>query len=112
MSFSGVVVFLSVGRINDSVEGFGMESESVQTLDHNELTKPKSIPANGQITIGFTPLVGLFRQNKYIPIRYCPVQLELEVVGRAVDALFGNSVVAGDTDKGEDFVLQDVQLKM
>jgi len=98
-------------RINDFVEGFGMDSEAVQTLDHNELTKPKSIPANGQITIGFTPLVGLFRQNKYLPIRYSPIQIELEVVNRAVDALFGGSLVVGDTDKSEDFSLQDVQLK-
>ena len=98
-------------RINDFVEGFGMDSEAVQTLDHNELTKPKSIIPNGQITIGFTPLVGLFRQNKYLPIRYSPIQIELEVVNRAVDALFGGSLVVGDTDKSEDFSLQDVQLK-
>ena len=96
-------------RINDFIEGFGIDREAVQTLDHNELTKPRAVPANGQITIGFTLHLGLLRQNKYLPIRYCPIQIELEVVSRAVDALFCGSLVVGDTDKSDDFGLQDVQ---
>ena len=67
-------------RINDFVESFGMDSELSQTVDHNELTKAKAIAAYGLITVGFTPLVGLFHQNKYLPIRYCPIQIELELV--------------------------------
>ena len=50
-------------RINDYVEGFGMSSETSQTIDHNELIEANSIPIGGSMTIGFTPLVCLFHQN-------------------------------------------------
>ena len=46
---------------------------------------------------------GLLSQEKYLPIRYCPVQVELEVVGRA-DEAFGGASPA--------FTLCDVQLKV
>ena len=38
-------------RINDFIEGFGLDSEAVQTLDHNELTKPRGVPADVKLQL-------------------------------------------------------------
>ena len=51
----------------------------------------------------FTPMSGLLSQEKCLPIRYCPLQLELEIVGRANEASDGTSPV---------FTLTDVQFKV
>jgi len=68
----------------------------------------------------FTPFVGLFRQEKFIPVRYAPIQLEFEVVNAATDAVYGNQALIeaylGENaipqiDSSQTFVIQDVQLK-
>jgi hypothetical protein len=33
-------------------------------------------------TVMFKPLCGLFQQSKYIPLRYCPIEFELELAGQ------------------------------
>ena len=35
----------------------------------------------------FKPLFGLFNQEKLIPLRYCPIQIELELVNNMLDAV-------------------------
>eukprot|EP00972_Heterocapsa_arctica_P083928 12365887-Heterocapsa_arctica.AAC.1 len=35
----------------------------------------------------FKPLVGLFNQDKLLPIRHMPIQIELELVSNRVDCL-------------------------
>ena len=54
----------------------------------------------------FTPMSGLLSQEKYLPIRYCPVQVELEFAN-ANDAF-----APGGTLTNADFELSDVQLKV
>jgi len=98
-------------RINDNIEGFGSSSEATQTLDRTDITKANMVAANGQMPGSFTPLVGLFHQNKYLPIRYCPIQLELELVNTVTDAVWGSIVAPPEADGSSTFIIQDVQLK-
>ena len=35
----------------------------------------------------FTPLFGLLNQDKLLPLRYCPIQIELELVNNGADAV-------------------------
>ena len=53
--------------------------------------------------VRFTPMSGLLSQEKYWPIRYCPLQVELEAVSRADEAF---------EEAGAAFTLSDVKLKV
>ena len=74
-------------RDNDAIEGFGAKVALAQ---------------NKTRTICFTPMSGLLNQDKYLPIRYAPRQLEFEVVSSATDAFTGTTVA---------FKINNVQLK-
>ena len=70
-------------RLNEGCEGFGY------TDDAEGLTNPGALPGiwggNGTITfsknqtVSFKSLCGIFQQTKYIPLRYCPIEIELEL---------------------------------
>ena len=78
-------------RQNDAIEGFGGEA----------------LGRGAKRTVCFTPMSGLFGQNqKFLPIRYAPIQIELELVSNAADVLF----VAG-LHLSTSFKLENVQLK-
>ena len=51
--------------------------------------------------LGFKLLSGLLNQGKYLPIRYCPLEIELELVNAVGDAQHGST----------DWTISDVQLK-
>ena len=77
-------------RQNDAIEGFGGD-----TLDK---TKTR--------TVCFTPMSGLLSQDKYLPIRYAPIQIELELVSNGADV-----VNASGGNLSTSFKLENVQLK-
>ncbi len=79
-------------RANDDIEGFGIGD---------------TLAKDASRTVCFTPMSGLLSQDKYLPIRYAPLQLELEVVSSGADVV--NKAVA--TNQSESFQLTDVQLK-
>ena len=70
-------------RLNEECEGFGY------TDDAEGLKNPETLPGIGggtgtiiyskRLTVMFKPLCGLFQQAKYIPLRYCPIEIELEL---------------------------------
>ena len=84
-------------RLNDAIEGFGATD------------RPSTIPATKTQTACFTPLSGLLSQDKFLQIRYCPIQLEFELVGLASDAVQGVDSTTGYTS--ELFLIDNVQLK-
>lgn len=99
-------------RINDAIEGFGIIESNNWTFGAPD--KPSPLAATKTQTIAFTPMAGLFRQEKYLPIRYCPIQIELEIVGNAADALDDTQVAASGSDpaKGStSFSISNVQMK-
>jgi hypothetical protein len=95
-------------RLNDFVEGFGVNSAQSLTLDHSKLEQSATLAANGgAATVAFTPFVGLLRQDKYLPIRDAPIQFEFELINDAKEAVYGT----GATEASENFTISDVQLK-
>ena len=84
---------------NDSIEGFGGISPA----------EPGRLAAHTTRSAMFTPLCGMFtNQDKYLPIRYAPIQLELEVVSHGRVAC--RSHIGGQAGS-QDFLIEDVQLK-
>ena len=94
-------------RINDAIEGFGVSEAVNITILTADIPSP--LPKDQKRTVCFTPLSGLLSQDKFSPIRYCPIQLEFEIVGWAYDAVQGNTTRS--TGQSESFVIDDVQLK-
>ena len=67
----------SDSRLNDSIEGFGYQA-SIEALD----TTAKLPGIGSSQTALFKPLCGLFQQTKYLPLRYCPIEFELELANQ------------------------------
>jgi len=85
-------------RRNDLVEGMGGSNTSY----------PAALATGKERIVCMTLLSGLFNQEKFLPIKYCPIQIELELVNSSSDCCRTHA----DTDKGsQDFVIKDVQLK-
>jgi len=61
-------------RINDAGEEFGYNADIAHL---NTLLLLPGI-ATSQ-TVMFKPLCGLFAQTKYLPLRFCPIEIELEL---------------------------------
>lgn len=75
-------------RENDAIEGFGA----------NDALAPGK-----ERVVAFTPMSGLLtNNNKYLPVKYAPLVLELSLVSSADEAFSGDSPA---------FTLSDVQLK-
>ena len=83
---------------NDSIEGFGGTSPT-------ELWR---LTPHTTRSAMFKPFCGIFNQDKYLPIRYAPIQLELEVVSHGSDAC--RSHIDGKPGS-QDFLIEDIQLK-
>lgn len=79
---------------NIDSEGFGQID-----WDHRIKLTVNSIPgieAGDSRTVLFQPLAGIFTQNKMIPLRLCPITIELELVNDATDPIVSH--LAGGTD--------------
>ena len=63
-------------RFNDMCEGFGY-NDDIDQLTH--IGTLAGIAVGQYQTVMFKPLCGLFNQAKYIPLRYMPIELELEL---------------------------------
>ena len=84
-------------RLNDSIEGFGLQ-DSISLLNTTALLP--GITASQ--TVMFKPLTGIFAQTKYLPLRFAPFEIELElanvndpIVVPGVDATFTNGNTSG-----------------
>ena len=51
------------------------------------MTQKTSKVSNNKMTVGFKPLCGLFSQFKYIPLKYAPITLELELVNSMTEPI-------------------------
>ena len=71
-------------RKNAEAEGFGnaWDIENWRTNKMNTLNF-QGIKGGQSRTVLFKPLSGLLMQPKYLPLRYCPVTIELELVSDA-----------------------------
>jgi hypothetical protein len=61
-------------RLNTQAEGFGHNIDN-KTVEHLNLL----LGIHRQMTVCFKPLSGILMQSKYLPLRYCPLEIELEL---------------------------------
>ena len=79
MDFNRVSEMLDIctpaaNRVNTKVEGFGNNWEK------DKLASPEKLPGiKKSQTMCFKPLCGILMQTKFIPLRYCPLEIELEL---------------------------------
>ena len=74
-------------RGNDDTEGFGFRWDSPDDYLQHTAATMLGIPSNTSTCACFKPLLGLFSQSKYIPLTWCPLTLEFEIVSNATDAI-------------------------
>ena len=56
-------------------------------------------------------MFGLFNQDKLLPLRYCPLQLELELVNNSSDPVFTGAKGTGSVNYRANWDITDVQCK-
>ena len=57
----------------------------------------------------FKPMLGLFNQDKSLPLRHCPVEIELELVNSQADAV--TTETAEGFSNGANWGSSDIQCK-
>ena len=100
----------------DDIEGFGYRSDTVEPGGvHSEIGKTlRGIAPGSSHIVGFKLLSGIFNQPKMIPLKYCPLTVELELVGRNLDPIVDPSTAhVGFTtaNTSVSWQLSDVKLK-
>ena len=109
-------------RDNDDVEGFknGLQSTSATIAQLSPLV---GLPGNASQTAIMRLLSGLLTQEKFLPIRYCPITIELELVNNFTDAVISQGVsipdpaggatpvVLGGTNSSQSWKMNNIQLK-
>ena len=80
-------------RMNDAVEGCGemydiirnqISTDDGPVYNTNNFT---GIAPGDFRTVFFKPLAGILNQSKFLPIRYCPLQFEFELISSMTDVI-------------------------
>ena len=102
-------------------EGFGSFDNKLdgvldrvnEELDQRKSYREADFSESGVIEVSrrvmFKPMLGMFNQDKLIPLRYCPLQIELELVNNPADSVF-NGVIDTHTYHS-DWDITDIQCK-
>jgi hypothetical protein len=101
-------------RINELSEGFGQHWDIKEDFDGPFTAANFPGIRGGQSrTVLFKPLSGLLAQPKYLPLRYCPLTIELELVNDStlpiISYLSGSEFTAANTSLL--WQIQNVQVK-
>ena len=99
-----------------SCEGFGnfdfVKSEEAQPSDRKGY-RQDDYDLSGNVNLSrrvmFKPMLGLFNEEKLIPLRYCPIQIELELVNSQADAV--TTEPAEGFQNGVNWDISDIQCK-
>ena len=108
-------------RNNDDIEGFGYRWDSAAAwggVNQSVIATVNypGIPANSSKIVTFKPLSGLFNQPKFIPLMWCPITLEFEMVGNENDCVISPGAAGGasnidTTNTTTSWSIEQVQLK-
>jgi len=98
-------------------EGFGnfdlVKDAAGQAADERKSYRQTDYDLSGNVNVArrvqFKPMLGLFNQEKLIPIRYCPIQIELELVNQQADAV--TTEEAEGFTNGTNWDISDIQCK-
>ena len=82
------------GQHKIACEGFGdfdfVKGEAAQAADARKGYRQDDYDRSGNVYLArrvqFKPMLGLFNQEKLSPLRYSPIQIELELVNQQADA--------------------------
>ena len=73
-----------------------VKGEAAQAPDERKGYRQDDYDRSGNVTVArrvqFKPMLGLFSQEKLIPLRYCPIQIELELVNQQAEAVITEAV--------------------
>ena len=77
-------------------EGFGnsdfAKGATAQAADQRKGYRQTGYALSGNVGLArrvkFKPMLGLLNQDRLLPLRYCPIQIELELVNSQADAVF------------------------
>ena len=102
-------------RYNEAGESFGNEWDfnNHNKMDLTLANMPGIISGQSQTAL-FFPLSGLLMQSKYIPLRYAPITIELELCNNATDPIisdFGEGIPFTEANTSLNWVIQNVQVK-
>ena len=90
-----------------------MKGEAAQTTDESKVYRQDDYDLLCNVTlvrrVQFKPMLGLFNQEKLIPLRYCPIHIELELVNSQADAV--TTEVAEGFQNGLNWGISDIQCK-
>ena len=99
-------------RANHDAEGFG--NGLVNPSSASTLAGFTGIPPGSWSTVSFKFLSGLLNQDKFLPIRQCPITIEIELVNQATDPVIAlRSASTNDQIKyaSSAWQIQNVQIK-
>jgi hypothetical protein len=102
-------------RVQDMAEAFGQQYRIHGNIAPLDVTNFKGIDVGDHQTCMFKPLSGLLNQPKYLPIRYCPLTLELELVDSFTTPIISTFGAGADDFKADNtstaWQIQNVQVK-
>ena len=105
-------------KVNADAEGFGFDpfnyksSVSGGTNRAATILNFPGIHGGTSQTILFTPLSGLLSQNRYIPLRYAPITIELELCKEKTEPFVLNTILPFSVENtSNDWSLSNVQVK-
>ena len=99
-------------RDNDDIEAFGYRYDNANNAGDASTASLPGIAGGSVRRVSFKLLSGLFNQPKWLPIRYCPITIELELVNSATDPVVapdGSDFTSSNTST--DWTIEDCQLK-
>ena len=87
-----------------------MEKHAETANDSRSTYRAEDYDKSGLVGVSrrnlFKPMFGLFSQDKLLPLRYCPIQVELELVNNFMDA-----IIKRDGNKSNLWNISDIQCK-
>ena len=98
-------------------EGFGnsdfVKGEAAQAADERKGYRQDDYDRPGNVYLArrvqFKPMLGIFNQEKVTPLRYCPIQIELELVNQHADAV--TTETSNGFQNGTNWDISDIQCK-
>ena len=99
----------------EGFRNFGfVKGEVAQATDERKIHRQDDYNRSGNVYLGrrvqFKPMLGIFNQEKLTPLRYCPMQIELELVNSQADAVYLETSEGG-FQNGANWDISDIQRK-
>ena len=100
-------------RDNDGIENFGYRADTTPPSTAHTVDTLPGIPGGSHQTVGMKLCSGLLNQPKMLPLKYCPLTIELELVNDATDVIITPDVdvVFTAASTSADWQIENVQLK-